>query len=124
MVYISILHLGWSKLPNPSRVLPRLPIPTKASQPIPTKAAQLERSAYASLREFIHGAEDNARLDIAKARKNAHREGRAGPSSSEFVFFAQKVTQVQSPAGDADVQWVLKGEEYAWLDAMKSAPKA
>lgn len=84
------------------------------------KAAKLERGAYASLREFIHGVEDTARMDIAKAARGR----RANPSSSEFVFFAQEMVQVQRHAGDAAVQWVLKGQESAWFDAMKSAPIA
>lgn len=79
-----------------------------------TKVAQLGRDPYAALREFIHGVEDTARLGMVKARKKAHRERRAPPSSQEFVFFAQEMTQVRSLDGDADVQWVLKGQEDAW----------
>lgn len=86
----------------------------------PIKAASLERDAYASLREFIHGVEDAARLDIAKAK----RRHRAAPSSSEFVFFEHEMVQVQRSADDAAVQWVLKGQENSWLDAMRSAPRA
>ncbi|CAN0468026.1 unnamed protein product [Ectocarpus sp. 8 AP-2014] len=86
------------------------------------QTAQLEGGAYASLREFIHGVEDTARLEIAKATKKAHRERRAPPSSSEFVFFEQKMVQVQRRDGDAAVQWVLKEHESAWFDQTRSAP--
>ena len=82
----------------------------------------MEGSVYASLREFVHGVEDTARLEIFKAKKKAHKERRAPPSSSEFVFFAQEMTQVQSRDGDAAVQWVLKGQEGAWYDADRRAP--
>ncbi|CAM9664047.1 unnamed protein product [Ectocarpus sp. 4 AP-2014] len=78
------------------------------------QTANLEGSAYASLREFIHGVEDDARIEISKATKKAHKKPRALPSSSEFVFFAQKMAQVQRHDGDAAVQWVLKGQEDAW----------
>ena len=64
--------------------------------------------------------EDAACLNIAKAKRGRG----AAPSSSDFVFFAQKMAKVQRRAGDAAVQWVLKGQENAWLDAMKSAPIA
>lgn len=90
----------------------------------PVKTANLEGNAYASLREFIHGVEDDARVEIFKATKKAHKELRAPPSSSEFVFFAQKMTQVHRRDGDATVQWVLKEQEDAWPDAKMSAPKA
>ncbi|CAM9180095.1 unnamed protein product, partial [Ectocarpus fasciculatus] len=85
---------------------------------------ELEGGAYASLREFIHGVEDTARLEIAKATKKAHRERRAPPPASEFVFFDQKMVQVQRRDGDAAVQWVMKGHEAAWYDQMRSAPMA
>lgn len=85
----------------------------------PVKAAQLERGAYASLREFIHGVEDAARLDIVKAKRGR----RASPGSPEFVFFSQKMVRVQRRASDAAVQWVLNGQEEAWLNVMRSAPK-
>lgn len=82
------------------------------------KVAQLEGGAYASLREFIHGVEDAARVEIAKAER-----GRRAPSrSSEFVFFSQMMVQVQRQNDDAAVQWVLKGQEDAWHDVMKRAP--
>lgn len=90
----------------------------------PVKTANLEGNAYASLREFIHGVEDDARVEIFKATKKAHKERRAPPSSSEFVFFAQRMTQVHRHDGDATMQWVLKGQEDAWRDAKMSAPKA
>ena len=80
----------------------------------PVKTANLGGNAYASLREFIHGVEDDSRVEIFKATKNAHKERRAPPNSSEFVFFAEKMTQVQRDDGDASVQWVLKGQEDAW----------
>ncbi|CBJ29670.1 LRR-GTPase of the ROCO family, putative pseudogene [Ectocarpus siliculosus] len=86
------------------------------------QTAQLEGGVYSSLREFIHGVEDTARLEIAKATKKAHRERRAPPSSSEFVFFEQKMVQVQRRDGDAAVQWVLKGHESSWFDQTRSAP--
>ncbi|CAN0044686.1 unnamed protein product [Pylaiella littoralis] len=88
------------------------------------QTANLEDNAYASLREFIHRVEDDARVEIFKVKKKAHKERRALPSSSEFVFFADKMTQVQRHDGDATVQWVLKGQEDAWGDAKMSAPKA
>ena len=88
------------------------------------KTAQLEGGVYTSLREFVHGVEDTARLEIFKARKKAHRERRAPPSSSEFVFFAQEMTQVQSRDGDAAVHWVLKEYEEAWYNANRSDPGA
>lgn len=84
------------------------------------KPAQLEGDAYASLREFVHGVEDTARLEMAQAE----RRRRAPPSASVFVFFSQVMAQVQRPNGDAAVQWVLKGEEDAWYEAMESAPIA
>ena len=59
-------------------------------------------------------------MDIAKAERGRH----AREHSSEFVFFAQEMVQVQRHAGDAAVQWVLKGQGSAWSDAMKSAPIA
>lgn len=84
------------------------------------KRAQLERGAYASLREFIHGVEDTARLEILEAEKAAHKQRRrALPGSGEFVFFAQEMTQVQRREGC--VQWVLKGQEDAWYQ--RRAPK-
>ncbi|CAN0315441.1 unnamed protein product [Ectocarpus sp. 6 AP-2014] len=83
---------------------------------------QLDRGAYASLRVFIHGVEDTARHEIAKATKRAHRERRAPPSSSEFVFFEQKMVQVQRRDGDAAAQWVLKEHESAWYDQTRSTP--
>ncbi|CAM9593028.1 unnamed protein product [Ectocarpus sp. 13 AM-2016] len=86
------------------------------------QTTQLEGGAYASLREFIHGVEDTVRLENAKATKKAHRERRAPPSSSEFVFFEQKMVQVQRRDGDAAVQWVLKEHESAWYDQTRSAP--
>eukprot|EP00903_Cladosiphon_okamuranus_P015564 g14369.t1 len=88
------------------------------------QAANLEGNAYASLREFIDGVEDDARVDIIKATKKAHKERRDPPSSSAFVFFAQKMTQVQRREDDATVQWVLKGQEDAWRKEKMSAPKA
>lgn len=80
----------------------------------PVQAAQLKPRAYASLREFIYGVEDSAHL------------GRRGGSTSmpDFVFFADMMAQVQRDSGDADVQWVLKGQENAWSDAIRSAPIA
>eukprot|EP00752_Nemacystus_decipiens_P012983 g11487.t3 len=87
---------------------------------VKVKASNLERGAYAHLREFIHGVEDTARMDIAKTGRGR----RAGAHSSKFVFFGQEMVQVQRHAGDAAVQWVLKGQENAWIDAMKSAPSA
>lgn len=88
------------------------------------KSAQLGGGVYASLREFIHGVEDTAHLEIFKAKKKAHREHRAPANPSEFVFFASKMTQVQNRDGDAAVQWVLKGQEDAWYNAATSAPIA
>ncbi|CAN0399729.1 unnamed protein product [Ectocarpus sp. 12 AP-2014] len=88
------------------------------------QTTQLEGAAYTSLREFIHGVEDSARLDLAKATKKAHRERRAPPSTSAFVFFKQNMVQVQRCDGDAAMQWVLKGHEAAWHDQMRSAPMA
>ena len=88
----------------------------------PSKTTQLEGGAYAALREFIHGVEDTARLENFKATKKAQRERRAPPSLFGFVFFAQKMTQVQSRDGDAAVQWVLKGQEDAWYASNRSAP--
>lgn len=79
----------------------------------PIPAPQLERSAYASLREFIHRVEDTARLDRLEIAK-AKRGRRAAGSSSEFVFFEQKMVQVQRRVGDDTVQWVLKGQENVW----------
>ncbi|CAM9686810.1 unnamed protein product [Ectocarpus fasciculatus] len=79
-------------------------------------APQLEGGAYNFLREFIHGVEDTARLEIAKATKKAHKERRAPPNASDFVFFEQKMVQVQRRDGDAGVQWVLKEHESAWYD--------
>lgn len=58
--------------------------------------------------------EDTARLDIAKSKRGR----RAAADSSMFVFFAQKMVRVQRCAGDAAVQWVLKGQEDAWFRAM------
>lgn len=81
------------------------------------KITQLEGGAYASLREFVHGEEDTARLKILTATKKAHKERRAPPSSSAFVFFAREMSKVQSRHGVAAVQWVLKGQEDAWYDA-------
>lgn len=86
------------------------------------KTAQLEGGAYSSLREFVHGVEVTARLEIMKARTKAHRERQAPPSSSEFVFFAQEMTQLQRRDGDAAAQWVLKGQEDAWYGVNRSAP--
>lgn len=59
---------------------------------------------------------------MLKATKKAQRERRAPPSSSEFVFFEQEMTQVQNRGGDAAVQWVLKGQEQAWYNSNRSAP--
>ncbi|CAN0315933.1 unnamed protein product [Ectocarpus sp. 6 AP-2014] len=86
------------------------------------QAAQMKAAAYTSLREFIHGVEDTARLEIAKATKKANRERRAPPSSPEFVFFEQKMVQVQRRDGDAAVQWVLKEHESAWYDQTRDQP--
>ncbi|CAM9463484.1 unnamed protein product [Scytosiphon promiscuus] len=88
-----------------------------ASMGMSYQTAQLERGAYAALREFIHGIEDGARLEVAKGRRGS----RGCPTSSEFVFFAQKMAQVQRHSGDAAVQWVLKEHVDAWYDAMGSA---
>lgn len=68
--------------------------------------------------------EKTAGLEMFMATRKAQRERRAPPSSSEFVFFSQKMTQVQRRDGDAAVQWVLKGQEEAWYNAMRSAPIA
>ncbi|CAN0416414.1 unnamed protein product [Ectocarpus sp. 12 AP-2014] len=87
-----------------------------------TQTTQLDGGAYASLREFIHGVEDAARLEIAKATEKAHKERRPPPSASEFVFFEQKMVQVQRRDGDAAVQWVLKEHESAWYDQTRSTP--
>lgn len=95
--------------------LPR--IPSRVSS---MKVAQLERGAYASLRQFIHGVEDTARLDTPKAGRGRG----ANPRSSNFVFFAQEMVQVQRHEGDSAVQWVLKGQEREWLAATGSAPIA
>lgn len=84
------------------------------------KAAQLGGGAYAALREFIHGVEDTARLEIDKRRRG--RRGSSQPSN--FVFFAQKMVKVQRTNGDAAVQWVLKEHRDAWYDAVRSAPVA
>ena len=78
------------------------------------KKAQLEGRAYASLRDFIYEVEKTAGLEMLKAKAKAHRDRRAPPRSSEFVFFAQKMAQVQRREDDADVQWVLKGYEEEW----------
>ena len=86
------------------------------------QTAQLEGHAYASLREFVHEVEKTAGLEMLKATMKAHKDRRAPPSSSEFVFFAQKMAQVQKRGGDADVQWVLKGQEEAWYNATRSIP--
>lgn len=86
--------------------------------------AQLEGGAYSSLREFVHGEEDTARLEIVKATKKAHRQRRAPPGSPEFIFFTQEMSQVQRRDGDAAAQWVLKGQEDAWYGANRWAPLA
>ncbi|CAM9557099.1 unnamed protein product [Ectocarpus sp. 12 AP-2014] len=87
-----------------------------------TQVAQLKEGAYTSLREFIHGVEDTACLEIVKQKKKAHRERRAPPTASEFVFFEEKMVQVQRRDGDAAIQWVLKEHESAWYDQTRSAP--
>ncbi len=83
----------------------------------------MEGRAYASLRDFVFKVEKTAGLEMAKAKAKAHRDRRAPPSSSEFVFFDEKMAQVQR-RGDADVQWVLKGYEHAWYNKMRSTPIA
>jgi len=88
------------------------------------KKAQLEGRAYVSLRDFIHEVEKTAGLEMLKATAKAHRDRRAPPSSSEFVFFSQKMAQVQRREGDADVQWVLKGYERAWDGKTRFTPIA
>ncbi len=85
------------------------------------QTAQLEGYAYASLREFIHEVEKTAGLEMLKATMKAHKDRRAPPRSSEFVFFSQKMAQVQKRDGDAAVQWVLKEYEEAWYNANRSA---
>lgn len=85
-------NIGCPKLPPPPPVVSAM------------KIVLLEGGAYASLREFVHGAEDAARVEMAKAEKGR----RAPPSSSNFVYFSQMV-QVQRRDGDAAVQWVLRG---------------
>eukprot|EP00752_Nemacystus_decipiens_P017045 g15262.t1 len=88
------------------------------------KTTQLKGDAYASLRDFVQGVEKTAGLEIFVATRKAQRERRAPPSSSEFVFFSHKMAQVQRRDGDAVVQWVLKGQEEAWYNEMRSAPTA
>lgn len=57
-------------------------------------------------------------MEMAKAETRR----RDRPRSSEFVFFEQKMVRVQRRNGDAAVQWVLKGQQHAWYEAMKSVP--
>lgn len=88
------------------------------------QTVQLEGHAYASLREFIHEVEKTAGLEMLKATMKAHKDRRAPPSSSEFVFFSQKMTQVHKRHIDAAVQWVLKEYEETWYNENRSVPVA
>jgi len=63
--------------------------------------------------------EDTARLQSSAARKKALRKGKAPPSNSDFVYFEDVMTKVQARTGDGEAQWVLRGYENAWLDAVK-----
>lgn len=53
----------------------------------------------------------------SEGRKNAHKNGHAPPSAATFVYFEQVMAKVQARTGDGEAQWVLKGQEQAWLDA-------
>ena len=76
---------------------------------------------YECLRTFVHEMEDTARVTMSDERKKAHKERRAPPSTSEFVYFEQVMSKVQPRAGDGEAQWVLKEHEQAWHDAARKA---
>ena len=67
----------------------------------------------------MHEMEDTARLQSSAATKKARRKGKAPPRNSDFVYFEDVMTKVQARTGDGEAQWVLRGYENAWLDAVK-----
>lgn len=64
--------------------------------------------------------EDTARVKLSTATKKAHKERRAPPSTSEFVFFDEVMVKVQPRSGDGEAQWVLGEFEAAWYDAART----
>jgi len=84
-----------------------------------SKVKALKGNAYKRLREFVHEMEDTARLQSSAATKKARRKGKAPPRNSDFVYFEDVMTKVQARTGDGEAQWVLRGYENAWLDAVK-----
>ncbi|CAM9180685.1 unnamed protein product, partial [Laminaria digitata] len=83
----------------------------------------LKGNAYECLRRFVHDMEDTARVEMSTATKKAHKERRAPPSTSAFVYFDQVMAKVQPRTGDGEAHWVLKEHEQAWRNAARtSAP--
>ena len=86
-----------------------------------SKVQPLQGNAYECLRRLVHDMQDTARMKISNATKKAHKERRAPPSTSEFVYFDQVMVKVQPRAGDGEAQWVLSDFEEAWRDAARKA---
>lgn len=79
----------------------------------------LEGKAYEALQNFVHTAEDEARLEMMQARRRAKKSSNA-LSDPSFVFYKAEMERVVELDGDPTVQWVLRGQAGAWRAARQS----
>lgn len=77
---------------------------------------QVEGNHYAKLSEVVHNIQDDARSKVIQSSRRALWNRSVNLSPPRFVCFEEQM--VRSVADqDGEVQWVLKDQEKAWLEA-------